>query len=72
MRGKKEKEEWLFAIAVVKAGLQHEGNFDDAAEHELAGALDEFNLTAEELEQYLEKNRKKLLRFLQSSRPQSI
>jgi hypothetical protein len=68
LRKKKEKEEWLFSIAVIKAGLEREGNLDAAAERELADALSQFDLTADELEDYLKKNRRKLLRFLDSSR----
>jgi hypothetical protein len=68
LRQKKEKEEWLFSIAVVKAGLEREGNLDAAAERELADALARFDLTPDELEDYLEKNRGKLLQFLDSSR----
>jgi hypothetical protein len=63
---KREREEWLFAIAVVKAGLQREGNLDEAAEKEIASALEEFDVSPEELEEYLQKNRRKLLRFLDS------
>ena len=63
---RKEKEEWLFAMAVVKAGLEREGNFDHAAEEEISTALKELDISSEELEQYLEKNRDRLLRFLDS------
>lgn len=60
------KEEWLFAVAVVKAGLEREGNLDEEAEEQIATALEEFGISADELQEYLEKNRRKLLRFLDS------
>lgn len=63
---RKEKEEWLFALAVVKAGLEREGNLDEAAKEEIAAARKAFNISAEELDDYMRKNRKKLLRFLDS------
>ena len=63
---RKEKEEWLFAIAIVKAGLEREGNLDEAAEKEIASALQEFNISPRELHEYLQQNRRKLLRFLNS------
>ena len=65
-RKRKDREEWLFAIAIVKAGLERESNLDAAAEEELATALDELDISAEELHRYLEENRSKLLRFLDS------
>ncbi len=64
----KDKEEWLFAVAVVKAGLEREGNLDEEAEREIAAALNEFNIEPEELGEYLKKNRGALLRFLDSRR----
>jgi hypothetical protein len=64
LRQRKEKEEWLFAIAVVKAGLEREGNWDTSAEKEIAEALAECRITPEEFDEYLKKNRTKLLRFL--------
>jgi hypothetical protein len=60
----KEKEEWLFAVAIVKAGLERAGNLDEDAEHEIAAALEELDIGDKELSEYLEKNRRKLLRFL--------
>lgn len=63
---RKEKEEWLFAIAIVKAGLEREGNLDEAAEKEIASALQEFNISSQELQEYVQQNRRKLLRFLDS------
>lgn len=66
-KARKDKQEWLFAIAVVRAGLEREGHLDEAAEQEIKEALGEFNISAEELEDYLENNRDKLLRFLDSS-----
>ncbi len=63
---RKEKEEWLFAIGVVKAGLEREGNLDEAAEKEIALALQELNLSAQELQEYVQQNRRELLRFLDS------
>ena len=65
----KEKEEWLFAVAVVAAGLEHEGNLDDAAQREIALTLNELDISAEELHEYLQKNRSKLHEFL-DSRPE--
>lgn len=64
LKCRKNKEEWLFAIAIVKAGLEQEGNLDASAEHELAEALVECDISPDELERYLEKNRSKLLQFL--------
>ncbi|RJP68064.1 MAG: hypothetical protein C4532_13585 [Candidatus Abyssobacteria bacterium SURF_17] len=66
-KGRKDKQEWLFAIAVVKVGLEREGHLDEAAEQEIRQALGEFNISAEELEAYLQNNRDKLLRFLDAS-----
>ena len=63
---RKEKEEWLFAIAIVKAGLEREGNLDEAAEKEIASALQEFDISPQVLQEYLQQNRRKLLRFLDS------
>lgn len=63
---RKGKEEWLFAVAVVKAGLEREGNLDEEAKRQIATALNEFGISADELQEYLEKNRRKLLRFLDS------
>jgi len=63
---RKEKEEWLFAIAIVKAGLERQGNLDEAAEKEIASALQEFNISPEELQEYLQQNHRRLLRFLDS------
>ena len=62
----KDKKEWLFALAAVKAGLQREGNLDETAEKEIAHALDELDISAEELRRYLDKNRAEVLRFLDS------
>ena len=63
---RKGKEEWLFAIAVVKTGLEREGNLDAAAEKEIETALRELDISAEVLHDYMEENRAKLLRFLNS------
>lgn len=65
-RQRQEKEQWLFAVAVVKAGLEREGNYDSAAREELSAALDEFDISPQELDEYLEENRVKLLQFLSS------
>jgi uncharacterized protein YbcC (UPF0753/DUF2309 family) len=62
----REKEEWLFAVAVVKAGLEREGNLDEAAEKEIDAALEEFQISREEFGRYLRKHRKRLLQFLDS------
>ena len=62
----KDKKEWLFALAIVKAGLQREGNLDERAEKEIARALDELNISAEELRRYLDGNRAEVLRLLDS------
>ena len=35
----RNKEEWLFAVAVVQAGLERMGNLDKKAECEIAEAL---------------------------------
>ncbi|MBI5116275.1 hypothetical protein HZA56_07345 [Candidatus Poribacteria bacterium] len=61
------REEWLFVLAVVKAGLEHEGNYDLAAQKEIESALKHFRLSEGELQRYLEKNRDVLMRFLDSS-----
>lgn len=68
---RKDKDEWLFAIAVVKAGLEREGHLDATASEEIAQALRQFDISEEELEDYLQNNRDKLLRFLDSSPPPS-
>lgn len=62
----REKEDWLFAVAVVKAGLEREGNLDEKAQKEIADALEEFELEEDKLNEYLKKNRSELLRFLDS------
>ena len=62
----KDKKEWLFALAIVKAGLQREGNLDERAEKEITRALDELNISAEELRGYLDRNRAEVLRLLDS------
>jgi hypothetical protein len=64
----KEKGEWLFALGVVSAGLEREGNFDAAAAEEISSALRELNISKEELRKYVKRNRRKLLRFLDSSK----
>jgi hypothetical protein len=66
-KGQREKEEWLFAIAVVEAGLEREGNLDEKAEREIAEALREFDITRDELDHYLSGHRDELLRFLDSN-----
>ncbi len=66
-RKRKDREEWLFAIAVVKAGLEREHNLNASAEEEIAAALDELDISVEELHRYLEENRTELLRFLDSN-----
>lgn len=63
----REKGEWLFALGVVTAGLEREGNFDAAAEEEISAALDELKISKDELHRYVKRNRRKLLRFLDSS-----
>lgn len=63
----KEEEEWLFVLAVVVAGLEREGNLDDSAEEEIAAACSELDISEDALREYLKKNRRKLLRFLDSS-----
>jgi hypothetical protein len=65
-RTRKDKDEWLFVLAIVRVGLEREGNLDEAAEQELTTALNELDISREELSEYLEKNRRKLLRFLDS------
>jgi len=67
LRKRKEKEEWLFAIAVARAGLEREGHWNISAEKEIAKALTEFQIAPEELEEYLKKNRRRILRFLDRS-----
>jgi hypothetical protein len=62
----REQEDWLFAVAIVKAGLEREGNLDEEAENEIAAALEEFKIEKDELNEYLKKNRSELLRFLDS------
>ena len=62
----REKEDWLFAVAVVKAGLEREGNLDEKDEKEIKTAIEEFDIEEDELEEYLKKNRGELLRFLDS------
>lgn len=64
----KEKGEWLFALGVVTAGLERKGNFDSAAAKEVSAALKELNISHEELRRYVKRNRRKLLRFLDSSK----
>jgi len=66
----KEKGEWLFALGVVTAGLEREGNFNAPANEEISAALRELNISEEELHRYVKKNRRKLLRFLDSSTEQ--
>ena len=63
----REKDEWLFAVAVVKAGLERTGNFDKKAEREIAEALQQFDLKRDELDDYLEIHRSELLRLLDSN-----
>ena len=63
----KDKDEWLFAIAVVKAGLERTGNLDKKAEHEIAEALQQFDIKPDELDDYLTRHRNELLRFLDSN-----
>lgn len=62
----KDKNEWLFALGVVAAGLEREGNLDAAANEEISAALKELKVSEEELRGYLKENRRKLLRFLDS------
>ena len=64
---RKGKEEWLFAIAIVRAGLEREGNLDEEAEKEIEAALRELDISPKTLQGYLEKNRERLLRFLDSN-----
>lgn len=63
----KDKNEWLFALGVVAAGLEREGNLDAAANEEISAALKELKVSEEELHVYLKENRGELLRFLDSS-----
>ena len=63
----RKEEEWLFALAVVVTGLEQEGNLDGAAEEEIAAACGELDISEDMLREYLKKNRRKLLRFLDSS-----
>lgn len=65
----KRKKEQLFALAVVRAGLERQGNLDAAAEQEISAALKEFDISEKEFRKYLQKNRRQLLRFL-DSRPE--
>ena len=69
LRQRKEKEELLFTLGVVRAGLEQEGNLDEAAEKELAEAAAGHGISLGDLQDYLKKNRRKLLRFLNPSRP---
>lgn len=62
----KDKNEWLFALGVVAAGLEREGNLDAAANEEISAALKELKVSEKELHVYLKENRRKLLRFLDS------
>lgn len=62
----KDKNEWLFALGVVAAGLEREGNLDAAANEEISAALKELKVSEKELRGYLKENRRKLLRFLDS------
>lgn len=62
----KDKKEWLFALGVVAAGLEREGNLDAAANEEISAALKELKVSEKELRGYLKENRRKLLRFLDS------
>ena len=64
----KDKEEWLFALAVAATGLERENNLDAAAEGEISEALKEFNISEKDLRGYMKKNRREILRFLDSSR----
>jgi len=48
-------------------GLEREGNLDDAAEEEIAAACSKLDIPEDALRDYLKKNRRKLLRFLDSS-----
>ena len=63
----KDKEERLFALAVVVTGLERENNLDAAAEKEISEALKEFNVSEKDLRMYMKKNRGEILRFLDSS-----
>ena len=63
----KDKNEWLFALGVVAAGLEREGNLDSAANEEISAALKELKVSEKELRGYLKENRGELLRFLDSS-----
>lgn len=62
----REKEEWLFAAGIVTVGLEQEGNLDETAQREIKEALQEFEISPEELTEYLKKNRLQLLEFLNS------
>jgi hypothetical protein len=64
LRRWKEKDERLFTLGVVAAGLEREGNLDAAARREISEALKELDLSEEELRAYLKKNHGELLRFL--------
>ena len=63
----KDKEEWLFALAVVTTGLERENNLDAAAKREISEALEEFNISEQDLRMYMQQNRREILRFLDSS-----
>jgi len=63
----REKDEWLFAIAVVKAGLERTGKLDKKAEREITEALQQFDIKQDELDHYLSSHRNELLRFLDSN-----
>ena len=63
----KEKGEWLFALAVVTTGLERENNLDAAAKREISEALEEFNISEQDLRMYMQQNRREILRFLDSS-----
>ncbi len=59
----KDKNEWLFALGVVAAGLEREGNVDAAANEEVSTALKELKVSAGELHVSLKENRRALRRF---------
>ena len=64
----KDKEGCLFALAVVTTGLERESNLDAAAEREISEALEEFNISEKDLRSYMKRNRREILRFLDSSK----
>jgi hypothetical protein len=68
---KKDKSEWLFALAAVCVGLEREGNLDSKAEKEISTALRECEIPEKELDNYMRENRAEILRFL-DSRPGSF